>query len=175
MKNKAFTLVETLMAITLMTVVITAVTGLILSTLMANSRNQHDLQATLLAREGLEALRYMRDSNWLQNYQWDGGDELWGGNFIAGSDPEAQTVYLKDVGNCTATAPCFQLSSIPEDGEVTLGEMVFTRRLDLVAVGSSEDPPDPNTEETEVTAVVTWDEHGIERSVELSTYLTNWK
>ena len=169
MKTKAFTLIETLLAITLMTVVITAVTGLILTTLQANARNLRSLQATLLAQEGLEALRYMRDSNWLQNYDWDGGDALWGENFEAGSG--GKTVYLQSTA-CTSilsSHPCFELSTNPDDAEVTLEcGMVFERSLELAAVAVS-------TEESAVTATVTWEERGVDRSIQLSTYLTNWK
>jgi Tfp pilus assembly protein PilV len=169
MKTKAFTLIETLIAITLMTVVITAVTGLILTTLQANARNLRSLQATLLAQEGLEALRYMRDSNWLQNYDWDGGDQLWGENFEAGTS--GKTVYVVSTP-CTRVLsehPCFELSTNPDDAEVTLeGGMVFERSLELTTVAGS-------TEESAVTATVTWEERGADRSIQLSTYLTNWK
>jgi len=174
MKPKAFTLIETLIAITLMTVVITAVTGLILTTLMANSRNRHDLQATLLAQEGLEAMRYMRDSNWLQNYDWDGGSPLWGNTFEPGST--GKVVYLKSTA-CISTLsshPCFELSTLPGDGTVTMEDgMVYGRSLTLKAVTDADG--NPNANESAVTATVSWDEHGIDRSLQLSTYLTNWK
>ncbi len=174
MKTKAFTLIETLIAITLMTVVITAVTGLILTTLQANARNLRSLQATLLAQEGLEALRYMRDSNWLQNYDWDGGDALWGENFEAGTS--GKTVYLQSTA-CTSVLsshPCFELSTNPDDAEVTLeGGMVFERSLALLAVTEADGTL--NSNESEVTATVTWEERGVDRSIQLSTYLTNWK
>ena len=174
MNKPAFTLIETLIAITLMTVVITAVTGLILSTLMANSRNQHNLQATLLAQEGIEALRYIRDSNWLQNYDWDGGSLQWGDDFEAGSS--GKTIYVQSAA-CSAdlsSHPCFTLSSDPEDAELTLEDgMVYNRQLNIEAVEDADG--NPTTEESQVTAMVSWDEKGVERSVQISTYLTNWK
>lgn len=175
MNKPAFTLIETLIAITLMTVVITAVTGLILSTLLANSRNLHSLQATYLAQEGIEALRYMRDSNWLQNYDWDGGSTLWGDDFEAGGS--GKTVYVSSTA-CASTLsshPCFELSSDPDVGTVTLEEngTVYTRSLELTAVDDADG--DPSTEQSQLTATVSWDEKGIERSVQISTYLTNWK
>lgn len=174
MKNKAFTLIETLIAVTLMTVVLTAVTGLILSTLSANSRNRHDLQATLLAQEALEVLRFMRDSNGLQNYEWDGGSALWGEDFKAGSDPSGKMLYLTTCSSTSSLEPCFQLSPDETMGTVVLKDgFVYERSLKLVSVGSSSATPSVN--ETEVTATVAWSERGLNRSLQLSTYLTNWK
>lgn len=163
MRNKsAFTLIETLIAITLMTVVITAVTGLILTTILANERNQRTLQATALAQEGLELMRYMRDSNWLQNYTWNDGRDLWGGDFAPKAAP--RVIYVQAGG--------INGASIGGSGEITLGALVFERAITLEAVmADGAAVPD----EEKATATVTWQERGQERSVELSTYLTNWK
>lgn len=168
----AFTLIETLLAITMVMVVLTSVTGLILMTLLANSMNQHQLQATYLAQEGVEVLRYMRDSNWLQNYDWDGGD--WGTSFEAGATGKNVYIQTTGCGLVSHQRPCFQLTTDPTVGTITLDDgMTFERRIELLAVGSSSGSPSPD--ETEVTAVVTWDEHGQTQSVEVSTFLTNWK
>jgi len=165
MQNKsAFTLIETLIAVTLMTVVITAVTGLILTTILANERNQRTLQATALAQEGLELMRYMRDSNWLQNYTWNDGAALWSADFVPKADGTARTIYVQ-VGGANG-------ASIVSSGEITLGTLVFERAITLEAVmADGTAVPD----EEKATATVTWQERGQERSVELSTYLTNWK
>ncbi len=162
MKNKAFTLIETLIGITLITVVLTAVTGLILSTMLSNQRNAHILQATALAQEGVEVMRHVRDSNWLQNYSWDGGSGEWGGDFDLG-DGESETLYLTQSG-------CAHHWCFGGDGEVYVYDeedtFVFEREIlvDYVEEGA-----------VEVTAVVTWDEKGVDRSVELSTHLTDWQ
>ena len=163
MKNKdAFTLIETVIGITLITVVLAAVTGLILTTLLANSRNLHTVQASFFAQEGVEVMRHVRDSNWLQNYSWDGGSAEWNYDFdVAIGD--SVTLYLKDQG--CAHEWCFSMSSA--DGVVTNGNGFEFQRgvtVDVVAAGTAE-----------VTALVEWDDKGVAREYELSTYLTDWK
>lgn len=174
MQNKsAFTLIETIIAITLTTVVMTAVTGLILTTLLANERNAHTIQAELLAQEGLEALRFMRDSNWLQNYTWDAAGDLWGQDFHLDRLTPSLSLYLVPK-ICSGTAPCFSLSTFPEDGVVELGEgFKFTRRLDFSAIRNEDGTVIDSA--MQVTAYVEWVERGSTRSVELSTNLTDWQ
>lgn len=177
MKNKAFTLIETLIAITLTTVVITAVTGLILSTLMANTRNMRTLQATFLAQEGLEAVRFMRDSNWLQNYSWDSASVLWGQDFhVDESNQELVLFLVKELCSTdSGQGPCFSLSTFEEDGEVTMEDISFGRSLTFAVLPDETDPSQVQDDKMQVTCTVTWDERGNERSVSLSTYLSNWQ
>lgn len=174
MKNKpAFTLIETIIAITLITVVMTAVTGLILTTLLANERNTHTLQATFLAQEGLEAMRYMRDSNWLQNYSWDQAGDLWGQDFHVSSTNPSITLYLNNK-SCVEPSPCFALSNDPAEGIITLDNgFEFTRTLTIESVLDAVNSPIQDA--VMVTAAVAWTERGETRSVELSTTLTDWK
>lgn len=163
-KKNAFTLIETLIAVTLTTVVITAVTGLILSTLLANQRNLHNLQALYFAKESLETVRFMRDSNWLQNYSWDGGDSLWGHNFDVSSGEK--NLYL---------ASEFTLSSDENDGKVTTVDgFTFVRKLTFspVVLEGDEDTLDSAVM---VTATVMWEERGVPKNLSLSTYLTDWQ
>lgn len=163
-KNEAFTLIETLIAITLITVVLTAVTGLILTTLLANQRNLHSLKGMYLAQETLEAVRFMRDSNWLRNYSWNGGSPVWGADFDLGAETELN-LFLTD----EKCPPCFGFSSDETESVVTDDSgFEYTRALNFKPVTDMEDA-------VEVTATVSWEERGITRSVELSTYLSDWK
>ncbi len=172
MKNKpAFTLIETIIAITLITVVMTAVTGLILTTLLANERNTHTLQANFLAQEGLEAVRFMRDSNWLQNYSWDQGD--WGQDFDLDSTHTSITLYL-DTKGCTEPSPCFALSTDSAEGSIVLDNgFEFVRTLTFTGVRNEDETVAQDA--VTVTANVAWIERGETRSVELSTTLTDWQ
>lgn len=187
MKSKAFTLIETILAVTLMTIILTAVFGLILMTMTANQRNLHQIQATFYAQEGLEAVRYMRDSNWLQNYTWDGGATLWGADFhVDESTPMVTRTVIQK--SCTGSDPCYQLSASDSEEDRTLttsNGFVFQRSLEFKAVDSSTLKSDIEADSAssgdfldgavEVTAIVTWEDSGVERSVKLSTYLTAWQ
>lgn len=77
MRKNAFTLLEVIMAITILTVAVGASYALIQRTLIAASISQSRLVAAYLAQEGIEMVRNVRDSNWLrQRYEiieWDDG------------------------------------------------------------------------------------------------------
>lgn len=145
MKNKAFTLIEVVMSVALISILLTAVYGLIITTINANQRNIHTFQATMLANEGLEVVRYMRDSNWLQNYSWDKG-------------LEAGTINLREIER----SPFWETSVQEEVIDI------YTREIELQEVADQSGV-------MEVIARVTWDERGVERDITLSTYISDWK
>jgi prepilin-type N-terminal cleavage/methylation domain-containing protein len=165
-KTEGFTLIETIISMTIMALLMTAVTGLVLSTVHGNTRNKHQLQALALAEEGVEAMRYIRDSNWLQNYAWDEGSALWGADFAS-----HEVLYLSQ-GNCP---PCWSLSTSAADGIVTLGDdFEFVRSIHISGIYN--EAGDSLVEEgLEVLVKVEWTDRQVERSVELSSFLTDWK
>ena len=163
-------MIETLIGITLITVVLTAVTGLILSTLLSNQRNTHNLQANAFAQEGVEAMRYIRDSNWLQNYSWDGGGAIWGSDFDVSAD-DSKEFYLEE----KKCPPCWGFSVKEADGTVENGKgFEFVRKVTIIPV-MDEEALEALPDTAEVTVSVGWTDRGIDREVQVSTYLTDWK
>lgn len=71
-KKGGFTLPEVIVSIAVLVVVIFAVTNLVVSIIRTNSENIHTLAAYGLAQEGLEAVRNIRDSNWLLGARYSG-------------------------------------------------------------------------------------------------------
>jgi prepilin-type N-terminal cleavage/methylation domain-containing protein len=69
--SKGFTLIEVLVSITIISAIIASSTALYVSSLRTNSLNAKYLQALLLAQEGLEITRNIRDSNYLQGLNLD--------------------------------------------------------------------------------------------------------
>lgn len=69
------TLIETLIAIFLLTTALVTGLGLAVYVLSSTSSNKQEIIATSLAREGVEVVRAMRDSNWLagdaEGATWD--------------------------------------------------------------------------------------------------------
>lgn len=68
-----FTLVETLIAISVVGVVITAAWQLTTSSVKIGHGSMKQFMALHSAEEGLEVIRNMRDSNWLRNASWRNG------------------------------------------------------------------------------------------------------
>lgn len=145
MKNRAFTLIEVVISVSVVSILLTAVYGLIITTINTNQRNLHTFQATMLANEGLEVVRYMRDSNWLQNYSWNKG-------------LEAGTINLSEIDR----SPFWETSVQAEVIDI------YTREIELKEVENYGGV-------VEVIARVTWDESGKERDITLSTYLSDWQ
>lgn len=79
--NKGFSLTEVMIGMMILAVAIVAVSNLLITVIGANRESVADLQAYYLAEEGIEAVRNIRDSNWLHGKDWLGADsfELWGG------------------------------------------------------------------------------------------------
>ena len=152
------------MGITLITVVLTAVTGLVLLTLLSNQRNVHTVQAMAYAQEGLEAMRFIRDSNWMQNYSWDGGKALWKGDF----DLDNRDSYEWKIVQ-TDCPPCFEFSSKDSDVLLVNGqEFEFFRTVKILPVEEQEDT-------VEVLVTVEWTDRGVDRSLEVSSFLSDWQ
>lgn len=84
--REGFTLPEVLVSIAVLVVVIFSVTNLVVSIIRTNNENIHTLTAYGLAQEGLEAVRNIRDSNWLLGARYNGKlgalqHEIWGATF----------------------------------------------------------------------------------------------
>ncbi len=90
--KEGFTLVEILISVAILAVTLTAMANLVIVTMRANQSNMNTLQGYYLAQQGIEAMRNLRDSNWMQNYGWNQGDDLWGTDFACSMDDE--TLYF---------------------------------------------------------------------------------
>lgn len=70
MKKSAFTLIETLIAMTILAIVLVAGARLVSSLFTVDQSNRQRFTATYLAQACLEEVRNTRDTNWLQNQYW---------------------------------------------------------------------------------------------------------
>ena len=68
--NKSFTILEVILAIFILTVAVFASFSLIQQTVVGVSLNQSKLIAHYLSQEGVENIRNIRDTNWLQGKDW---------------------------------------------------------------------------------------------------------
>ncbi len=114
--------------------------------------NTNSLKATYLAQEGLEAARFLRDVSWENQIE---GLSL-GTNYYAGLAGSAWTLSTtaSNIDNFSRT--------------LIFNQVERNVNGDIVASGGS---VDPNTKL--VTATVSWSQNGSQKSVSLSTYLTN--
>jgi len=71
--KKGFTLLEVIIAIFLVTVGMSAVLVLITKTITTMALSFSQLTAAYLTQEGIEIVRNIRDTNWIEGADWDDG------------------------------------------------------------------------------------------------------
>jgi hypothetical protein len=71
-RRRAFTLPEVIISFTVLAMVITSAVGILSVVMRTNTENVSSLIANGLAQEGIEAVRFMRDSNTLLGLDFDG-------------------------------------------------------------------------------------------------------
>lgn len=173
-----FTLVETLIAITIL---MTAIVGpfTVAQGVLATSYTARDqLIASSLAQEGVEYVRYIRDSNflstihgttvtWLNGLDGNNGPNCYYQSSLKSCaiDPGGVTTVQQCTNNTCAELPLY----INSANRYTLTPVVnqtarFTRIVQLRALSARE---------TQVIVTVTWNSHGA-HSVQIVDDLQNW-
>ena len=71
--KSGFTLMEAIVAIFVITTGIVGVLSLVTQTISSATISKDKLIAAYLAQEGIEIVRNIRDTNWLQGLSWDNG------------------------------------------------------------------------------------------------------
>lgn len=156
--NKGFTLIETLVALVLVTIAMGPVFILTTSSINVAARIEHNLIATNLAQEGIEVIRNIRDTNWLNRVAFDNNlpvgtwrvewDTISGGLRAVGSNP----VLKKNNGIYNYT---------------TGTDTIFRRTITISK---------PNSGELMLVSSITWIERGnINRTVSTESHLFDWK
>jgi prepilin-type N-terminal cleavage/methylation domain-containing protein len=75
LKNKkGFTLLEIMAVLSVISIGMLGIVSLVIQNIQAQNVNQSYLVASMLAQEGLELVRNIRDENWLQERDWKFGD-----------------------------------------------------------------------------------------------------
>ncbi len=175
--KSAFTLVETLIAISLITVAIVAPMALTVQSLSVAYYARDQITASNLAQEGIEAVRAVRDGNILSLAHSSSGVNLFTGitpNYnlkIDGSQILPGNIITNCGGTSTATCPPLQINAGGEYGYSGV-TTPFTRTVTAVVVWSDTAGA---AQEMQVTSVVTWQTASYHsESVTLVEDLYNW-
>lgn len=150
-KSKGFTLIETLVAITILTVAISGSLFAANSTIVAASISRDRLIASYLAQESIERVRWTRDHYYL-------------GSYPSGNSPSAELGtawgdFLTRVSGCSTKCDpmSFGLDATPAP---------FTRTLQIAPVTGRDE---------KVVSTVSWSYHGTQYSVKITDHLTPWQ
>jgi len=165
-----FTILEVILAITVLTLAVSGSFILISQTIGSISVVQSRLIASYLIQEGLELARNIRDSNWLKNEAWgqnlEAGD--WEGDYLTltSCPPPCQYDDLRFLGIDGNGFYSYNYSSGNET--IFKRKITFSDRVDL------NDPPDGQIDKFKVSVEVLWKERGQLHSLSAQEYLYNW-
>ena len=154
MSSKAFTLIEILIAITVITV---GVVGFHTATTRVASltfSNSDRFIASRLAQEGMELISNIRDTNWVKKANWDNG---------LTTDNDYRVQYNKESLLAYLDTPL----KIDNDGFYNYDngdDSKFTRKVTITHV---------NADELKVKVQITWSGKG--SPLEVEEHLHNWK
>jgi len=167
-KQKAFTLVEVLIAVSILTIGILSGFILITKVLYNTAVIQDRLTASFLTQEGIELVRQVRDSNFLQimngeSVEWKDG--LADGSYTieskAGSE---QPITLTSVD--TGEGSNFRYNDDTKIYNYTIGEpTTFNREIKITTI---------NDDEIRVESIMKWKTRTIDFNLTVEDHLFNW-
>lgn len=190
-----FTLLETVIALTVILAAVVGPVSLITRGLFSFSFSKNKVIASHLAQEGLEIIRLVRENNiacdslngpavWQWNRDPDGGPMH---RLRVGVDVQSHTTI--SCGDAVITTPRLSIScSSPllfetnpiVDNADTYGyksgtPTIFSRCIEITSPPDNPDGDIPANDQMDVVSTVTWDEHGNSKSMRLQERLYNWR
>ena len=185
LNNRGQSLLEAIFAIGLLLIAVSAVLGLAIANSAGQSASELQLVANNLAREGIEVVRNVRDSNWLASQSWDTG-LIGDGTAIPNFDKNTNTWTLDFAFNQPTTVYLSGgVYNHTSSGQATIYRRLLTLRnvcietsganigTESVAAGIS------CTVGTKVgikvESMVNWVERGRDHSVTLASLIYAWK
>jgi len=175
--KKSFTLIEVILAISILTIAVGGSFALIQQTLVSSSLNQSELVASYLTQEGIEIVRNIRDNNWLE--QRAVPDTSWDDDLTVCQNPNCcEGDYKTDIPPSSAVLASFSASAcdfnnlhylnIDENGFYSYSgttQTQFKRKINVTKV---------NADTLEVSVDVQWQERGRTHNIKAQDYLYNW-
>lgn len=187
--KKGFTLLETVVALSVITAAVVGPVYLITKGLFSSSFSRNKLIANNLAQEGLEAVRAVRENNvlcaflkedvswnWLQDS--DGAGSLTGTNLkVDVNQTDTITCAGKSLPNPRFSANCnepLKLNASDQYGYAAGTDTIFQRCVDVVQPGSSEGAI-PASDIADLTVTISWSERGLNKNTVVKERIYNWK
>ncbi len=177
MEQRGFTLVETLVAITIIAIAIVGPLYAVQQALNASRSARDLLIASSLAQEAVEYVRAVRDSNYLYTFK-SGANRSWlfGVDGTSGStncftavcvvDP-SQNVNPNDSYVSRTVTKLYRNAAGLYNQQGNGQQTPFTRTIQLASVQGTSD-------EVVLTVVITWTQKGIPQRLEITERLHNW-
>jgi len=156
-KNKGFTILEAIFTFTIIVVGFSGVMTLILNTSRYSQINNYNLVAAYLAQEGLELVRNIRDSNWVDGNEWN-----------YGIDNRSYIIDYNDNSlNSEISDPYLYIDNGFYSHDRSGAKTIFQRVIEISTCDTTGDC-------IIASSTVSWSDFGITRSITVSERLYNW-
>lgn len=171
-KERGFTFVELIITIFVISIGILGAFSVLQQIISSSSMNSPKLVGSYLAQEGIEIVRNIRDTNWLEGEDWRNGLDICsssntGCDAVDGCAGDYQSSFLENYSSD-------DFLYINSDGfyhQETTGEITpFKRRI---VINENTDAYGKNY--LEVKVYVCWEQKGQKDSIEAQEYLYNWR
>ncbi len=169
--NYGFTIIESLVAISVIVAAIIGTTSAVQSGISSYIFSKDQITAFYLAQEGFEQIRNMRDENRLKNFGWltgiaaNSSDPCYFGSACVVS-PVETTIPSRCAGGIGSCPKLRQNSSTKFFGyDPAWTETIFRREVQLTSV---------NADEISITVTVNWSKGLINRQFKAKENLLNW-
>ncbi len=172
MNNKGFTIVEVLISLMIITVGMLAVLVLFSQNVHARAYTKNKLIASMLAQEGVELVRNIRDQNWKDAQPWNTGSGAGNADDIL-QDLDFTVDYVNgviDIGGI-ANAQLYINSDGFYEHTVTATSTPFYRLM----VVSLHDLDGGGDDAIKLTSTVRWDQGNNTHDYVVTTMLFDWK
>lgn len=171
--KKGFSLIETIIAISIFTIVITGPLTLSSRSLKAASAAKNNFIASMLAQEGIELIRSYRINNVLQGQTWmnDLIDATPSCRLSPGCYVDSKTLRTTgqtqnfDAKHCPSTCPVMLVDSNGIYNYSSGTASIFTRDILMNEV---------NQNMVRVIVTITWRDHGGAKSLRVEEIMHNW-
>jgi len=168
-KISGFSILEVMIAITIITIGITGLFSLIIQNSKIYYTNKNRFIAVMLAQEGEELARNWRDSNWLQGLTWD--DNINSGAGVDGTFiidyASAPNHAVNDINNAALYLDANKRYTHTADGNTAtrFKRLITISNPDGCAVGDC----------FKLASQVQWSERGQTYNYELDVLMYNWR
>lgn len=189
--KKAFTLIEVLVACSILIILITAVVELGVTIINGSVLSRQRVTAYYLAQEGIETIRQIRDSNLIDSNE----ETSWKSLVYAvqpAQIPQASNfpeLVIDSSQTYEVGLPSFQdrmfLAPSGNGEQITVDGVVYTRKITFVRAGISipefeQGTPAENQVQLDANAVraivnISWKYKNSDKNIEVRELITNWK
>jgi prepilin-type N-terminal cleavage/methylation domain-containing protein len=167
-KNKGFTLIEMLVAVLIFSISLVSLMTIASRGIASNRSSQNEISAQYLAAEGIEAVRHIRDSNYVAFQPWlTGASQCISEGCFLTLQPSAPYYELALCGSQPCSNPLEFNTSDALFGITVGGDpTVFTRTITLEEI---------DQDQVKVFSEVRWNQGELERIVTMTEILRNWQ